>query len=177
MFIVMAFSYRPDRRNEEMVSDRHFLLCFVLLYRYQVIPFVYQPYKATAYLSSRYFFGVINASNGIPFVPQCRVYYRIAPNLLPGNTTKVNLCRGKRPGSNKRNSQGRQDEFATHRRGDGCRQEVIDFQHELIRCYEFRLDNPEVLVTSETGTARMIASGFANKPGKIDFDRPKTVFQ
>jgi polysaccharide biosynthesis/export protein len=54
---------------------------------------------------------------------------------------------------------------------------VIDFQHELVSRYEGRLDNPEVLVTIESGTASAIVSGFANKPGKIDFDRPKTVYQ
>jgi polysaccharide biosynthesis/export protein len=54
---------------------------------------------------------------------------------------------------------------------------VIDFQHELVSHYEGKLDNPEVLVTLESGTATVIVSGFANKPGKIDFDRPKTVYQ
>jgi polysaccharide export outer membrane protein len=54
---------------------------------------------------------------------------------------------------------------------------VIDFQHELVSRYEGRLDNPEVLVTIESGAASAIVSGFANKPGKIDFDRPKTVYQ
>jgi polysaccharide biosynthesis/export protein len=53
---------------------------------------------------------------------------------------------------------------------------VIDFQHELISRYEGKLDNPEVLVTLE-GTATVIVSGFANKPGKISFDRPTTVYQ
>lgn len=54
---------------------------------------------------------------------------------------------------------------------------AIAFQHELIRHYESRLDNPEVLVTLENGTASMIVSGFANKPGKIDSDRSKAMFQ
>jgi polysaccharide biosynthesis/export protein len=54
---------------------------------------------------------------------------------------------------------------------------VIDFQHELVSRYEGRLDNPEVLVTLETGTYTVIVGGFANKPGKVDFDRPKTVYQ
>jgi polysaccharide biosynthesis/export protein len=54
---------------------------------------------------------------------------------------------------------------------------VIDFQHEISSRYEGKLDNPEVLVTMESGTATVIVSGFANKPGKIDFDRPKTVYQ
>jgi polysaccharide export outer membrane protein len=54
---------------------------------------------------------------------------------------------------------------------------VIDFQHELISRYEGRLDNSEVLVTLENGTATVIISGFANKPGPITFDRPTTVYQ
>ncbi len=54
---------------------------------------------------------------------------------------------------------------------------LMDFQHELVSRYEGRLDNPEVLVTLESGTATAIVAGFANKPGKVDFDRPKTVYQ
>jgi polysaccharide biosynthesis/export protein len=54
---------------------------------------------------------------------------------------------------------------------------VIDFQHELTRRYDEHLDNPEVLVTLETGLATVIVSGFANKPGAITFDRPTTVYQ
>jgi polysaccharide export outer membrane protein len=54
---------------------------------------------------------------------------------------------------------------------------VIDFQHELVSRYEGKLDNPEVLVTLETGTAMVIVSGFVTKAQKIDFDRPKTVYQ
>src|SRR6266496_4865395 len=54
---------------------------------------------------------------------------------------------------------------------------VIDFQDELVSRYEGKLENNEVLVTLESGTASVIVSGFAHKPGKIDFDRPKTVYQ
>jgi polysaccharide biosynthesis/export protein len=54
---------------------------------------------------------------------------------------------------------------------------VIDLQHELTRRYEEDLDNPEVLVTLENGSAAVIISGFANRPGKIVFDRPTTVYQ
>ena len=54
---------------------------------------------------------------------------------------------------------------------------LIDFQNQLISLYDEHLDNPEVLVTLENGTATVIISGFANKPGKIEFDRPTTVFQ
>jgi polysaccharide export outer membrane protein len=54
---------------------------------------------------------------------------------------------------------------------------VIDLQHELTRRYDQQLDNPEVLVTLENGAATVIISGFANRPGKIVFDRPTTVYQ
>jgi len=54
---------------------------------------------------------------------------------------------------------------------------VIDLQQELISRYEGKLDNPEVLVTLENGSASVIISGFANKPGKYVFDRPTTVYQ
>src|SRR5207247_1783769 len=48
---------------------------------------------------------------------------------------------------------------------------VIDFQHELVSRYESQLENSEVLVTLENGTATVIVSGFANRPGKVVFDR------
>jgi polysaccharide biosynthesis/export protein len=54
---------------------------------------------------------------------------------------------------------------------------IIDFQNELISRFEPHLENSEVLVTLEGGAASVIVSGFANKPGKIAFDRPTTVFQ
>ena len=54
---------------------------------------------------------------------------------------------------------------------------IADFQNELVGLYESQLENSEVLVTLESGAASVIVSGFVNKPGKIDFDRPKTVFQ
>jgi polysaccharide export outer membrane protein len=53
---------------------------------------------------------------------------------------------------------------------------VIDFQHQLSSLYDEHLDNPEVLVILES-TAHVIISGFANNPGKIEFDRPTTVYQ
>ena len=54
---------------------------------------------------------------------------------------------------------------------------VIDLQHELTRRYDGYLDNPEVLVTLENGSATVVVSGFATYPGKITFDRPTTVYQ
>jgi polysaccharide export outer membrane protein len=54
---------------------------------------------------------------------------------------------------------------------------VIDFQNQLVGLYDEHLDNSEVLVTLENGAATVIVSGFANNPGKLEFDRPKTVYQ
>jgi polysaccharide export outer membrane protein len=54
---------------------------------------------------------------------------------------------------------------------------IPDFQNELVSRYEPHLQNSEVLVTLESGPAKVIVSGFANKPGTLSFDRPTTVFQ
>jgi polysaccharide biosynthesis/export protein len=54
---------------------------------------------------------------------------------------------------------------------------IMDFQEQIISLNEKHLENSEVLVTLENGTATVIVSGFANKPGPIAFDRPKTVYQ
>src|SRR6266487_2887507 len=54
---------------------------------------------------------------------------------------------------------------------------VIDFQDELVSRYEGKLENNEVLVTLEDGRATVIVSGFANRPGPINLDRPTTVYQ
>jgi polysaccharide biosynthesis/export protein len=54
---------------------------------------------------------------------------------------------------------------------------VIYFQDELVSRYNGKLENNEVLVTLENGTATVTVSGFANKPGTYPFDRPTTVYQ
>ena len=54
---------------------------------------------------------------------------------------------------------------------------VIDFQRQLVSLFEPHLDNPDVLVTLESGATNVIVSGFANRPGKYSFDRPTTVYQ
>ncbi len=54
---------------------------------------------------------------------------------------------------------------------------VINFQNELIGRYDGQLDNNEVLVTLENGTASVTVAGFANKPSVYTFDRPMTVYQ
>lgn len=54
---------------------------------------------------------------------------------------------------------------------------VMQLQNTLISLYNDHLDNSEVLVTIENGNATAIVSGFANNPGKVEFDRPTTVYQ
>jgi polysaccharide export outer membrane protein len=54
---------------------------------------------------------------------------------------------------------------------------VLAFQNELISRYEGKLDNNEVLVTLENGSATVTVSGFANRPSVFTFDRPTTVYQ
>jgi len=54
---------------------------------------------------------------------------------------------------------------------------IMYFQDELVSRYEGKLENNEVLVTLENGTATVTVSGFANKPGSYTFDRPTTVYQ
>jgi polysaccharide biosynthesis/export protein len=54
---------------------------------------------------------------------------------------------------------------------------VIDLQRELVRRYDEYLENPDVLVTVDNGLATVVVSGFVNKPGTINFDRPTTVYQ
>ena len=54
---------------------------------------------------------------------------------------------------------------------------IIDFQNQLVSLYEDHLENSDLVVTLESGAATVTVSGFANKPGKLSFDRPTTVFQ
>jgi len=54
---------------------------------------------------------------------------------------------------------------------------LMELQNEIKSRYEGTLDNPEVLVTLDKGTASVIVSGFVSKPAKVGFDRPKTVYQ
>src|SRR6266480_2607142 len=54
---------------------------------------------------------------------------------------------------------------------------IIDFQNELVSLYEPQLETSGVLVTLESGSVGVVVSGFVNKPAKLSFDRPTTVFQ
>jgi protein involved in polysaccharide export with SLBB domain len=52
-----------------------------------------------------------------------------------------------------------------------------DFQNELIRLYKPQLRSSDLLVTLESGAGRVVVSGAVGRPGKLEFDRPTTVFQ
>ena len=52
-----------------------------------------------------------------------------------------------------------------------------EFRNELVRSYKTQLKNNDVLVTLEGGTGSVTVSGQVGKPGRIEFDRPTTVFQ
>jgi protein involved in polysaccharide export with SLBB domain len=54
---------------------------------------------------------------------------------------------------------------------------VPGLQTELAGLYKTQLRNNQVLVTLESGTATVVVSGYASKPGRFSFDRPTTVFQ
>jgi polysaccharide export outer membrane protein len=54
---------------------------------------------------------------------------------------------------------------------------LLDFQNELTSLYKAQLRNSDVVVALESGTATVVVSGYVNKPGKLLFDRPTTVFQ
>lgn len=51
------------------------------------------------------------------------------------------------------------------------------FQSDLIARYKSQLKNNDVLVTLENGAGQVVVSGAVGKPGRIEFDRPTTVFQ
>ena len=54
---------------------------------------------------------------------------------------------------------------------------LTEFQNELISSYKSQLKNSTVLVTLESGAGQVTVSGAVGRPGRIEFDRPTTVFQ
>ena len=102
---------------------------------------------------------------------------RTAVRLSPGDVIKVSYADESVPDQTQKIRRDGKVSLPLIGERTAAGKRVIDFQHELISRYEGRLDNSEVLVTLENGTARVIISGFANKPGPIGFDRPTTVYQ
>src|SRR5438105_13746204 len=60
---------------------------------------------------------------------------------------------------------------------DAAGKTVGQLQGELIQLYKSQLKTPEVTVSLETSVTTVTVSGAVNKPGKIAFERPTTVFQ
>jgi polysaccharide biosynthesis/export protein len=60
---------------------------------------------------------------------------------------------------------------------DAAGKTVGQLQSELIQLYKAQLKTPEVTVSLETSITTVVVSGAVNKPGKIAFERPTTVFQ
>jgi polysaccharide export outer membrane protein len=54
---------------------------------------------------------------------------------------------------------------------------LTSLQTELVGLYKSQLKNSDVLVTLESGNGHVVVSGAVSRPGKIEFDRPITVFQ
>ena len=60
---------------------------------------------------------------------------------------------------------------------DAAGKTVGQLQSDLIQLYKPQLKTPEVTVSLETSLTTVTVSGAVNKPGKIAFERPTTVFQ
>src|SRR5438874_9505509 len=60
---------------------------------------------------------------------------------------------------------------------DAAGKTVGQLQSELIQLYKSQLKTPEVTVSLEGSVTTVTVSGAVNKPGKIAFERPTTVFQ
>ena len=54
---------------------------------------------------------------------------------------------------------------------------LAEFQDDLANKFKSQLKNNDVLVTLESGAGQVTVSGAVTRPGKIEFDRPTTVFQ
>ncbi len=102
---------------------------------------------------------------------------KTAVRLSPGDTIKVSFADQSIPDQTQKIRRDGKVSVPLLDELTAAGKRVADFQDELVSLYESQLENSEVLVTLESGAASVIVSGFVNKPGKIDFDRPKTVFQ
>jgi polysaccharide export outer membrane protein len=60
---------------------------------------------------------------------------------------------------------------------DAAGKTVGQLQGALIELYKSQLKTPEVTVSLEGSVTTVVISGAVNKPGKIAFERPTTVFQ
>src|SRR5439155_21921976 len=100
-----------------------------------------------------------------------------AVRLSPGDTIKVSYADESIPDQTQKIRRDGKVSLPLIGEVTAAGKRVIDFQYELVSRYEGKLENNEVLVTLENGAATVIVSGFANKPGTANFDRPTTVYQ
>ena len=102
---------------------------------------------------------------------------KTAVRLSPGDTIKVSYADETVPDQTQKIRRDGKVSLPLIGEVTAAGKRVIDFQDELVSGYEGKLENNEVLVTLENGMATVIVSGFANKPGALNFDRPTTVYQ
>jgi polysaccharide biosynthesis/export protein len=102
---------------------------------------------------------------------------KTAVRLLPGDTIKVSYSDESVPDQTQKIRRDGKVSLPLLGELTAAGKRVADFQDELVSRYEEQLEKGEVLVTLESGPANVIVSGFANKPGKLSFDRPTTVYQ
>ena len=60
---------------------------------------------------------------------------------------------------------------------DAAGKTIGQLQGELIQLYKSQLNNPEMTVSLEASVTTVVVSGAVQRPGKIAFERPTTVFQ
>jgi polysaccharide export outer membrane protein len=60
---------------------------------------------------------------------------------------------------------------------DAAGKTIAALQEDLVERYKTQLKSSTVVVTLESAVAQVIISGAVNKPAKLSFERPTTVFQ
>jgi polysaccharide export outer membrane protein len=60
---------------------------------------------------------------------------------------------------------------------DAAGRTIGSLQNELALRYKPQLQNTTVVVTLESSVTQVVVSGAVNKPSKLTFDRPTTIFQ
>src|SRR6266702_3002730 len=88
---------------------------------------------------------------------------KTAVRLAPGDTIKVSYSDESVPDQTQKIRRDGKVSLPLIGEVTAAGKRTIDFQNELVGRYEGELENNEVLVTLENGTATVTVSGFANK--------------
>ena len=102
---------------------------------------------------------------------------KTAVRLSPGDTIKVSYSDETVPDQTQKIRRDGKVSLPLIGEVTAAGKRIIDFQNELVSLYEPQLETSGVLVTLESGSVGVIVSGFVNKPAKLSFDRPTTVYQ